>query len=453
VRAASGPIEISAVEEIARLRRDLLERARAWRISPAERALALVDVCRRWREPDDPGRRALLASLIHEGGYAPSTAEAGLDASLRRWGPGAWRSLAARLPDSEGRGGDAREGVEVGVVPHVLGSALPGPNLLPILFTLLAGGAPLVRVGRHVPTLPAAALASLARVEPRLASRAAVCRWPRERAELTRALFAGARVGSATGSDGATTAVASLIETGTRLLAHPHRVSFAYLGAAATASPEGRRLAARRLAVDVSLHDQQGCLSPVGVLMEGRAAAAPLELAESLAEALAERERLWPSGERDVAGALAVRSFHDEIALRAARGGGTRVFSGERLSWVVAAIGGGGVPSRAPLHRCVWVRGVRGPSEALGLLGRWRGATAALGVAGDAPLRNRARALARALGATRVVPLGRMQSPTLAWRQDDLHPLLDLLADDAAPATRGPTPIATPLAEARLRIR
>jgi hypothetical protein len=294
-----------------------------------------------------------------------------------------------------------------------------------------------------VPSLPVAALRSLAAVDSRLARRAVVCRWPHERADLTRALFAGARVGSATGSDGATTAVGSLIEPGTRLLTHTHRVSFAYVSEDAAAGPEDRRRLARRLAIDISLHDQQGCLSPVGILVDGRAALAADDLAEALAAALAERQRLWPAQPADLGGALAVRDFHDAIVLGAAEGRGGRILAGERLCWAVGVIGRGGVPARSPLHRCVWVRAVRGPSEAERLLGCWRGATAALGIAGDALFRRRARSLARALGATRLAALGRMQSPPLAWRQDGLDPLLDLLpgADErpaARPAVRDP---------------
>ena len=156
-----------------------------------------------------------------------------------------------------------------------------------------------------------------------------------------------------------------------------------------------------------------------------RAAAA--RFAEALAAALEECQRRWPRAALDPAAALAVRGFHDVLALREAQGRGARVLAGDRLAWVVGALEEGSLPVPAPLHRCLSVRAVAGPREARRVLGRWRGSTAALGVVGDAALRTRVRALARALGATRVVPLGRMQSPPLAWRQDGVRPVLDLL--------------------------
>jgi hypothetical protein len=232
-------------------------------------------------------------------------------------------------------------------------------------------------------------------------------------------------VGSATGSDAAAAAVASLIGPGTRLLAHPHRVSFALVGDGALGTAAARARLAERLAADVSLHDQQGCLSPVGVVVEGRSTTAAA-FAEDLAEALAACERLRPRAALGPGAALAVRAFHDDLALRQAEGG-ARVLAGERLAWVVASLEHGSLPTSAPLHRCVWVRAVEGPGEPGRLLARWRGKTASLGVAGDAGLRRRGRSLAASLGATRVVPVGRMQSPPLSWRQDGAHPVLDLL--------------------------
>jgi hypothetical protein len=419
---------VDQVTELRRLMAELEGRLSGTLIPAAGRAEALGEVCRRWRDPANRFRRAILRSLVEEAGLAPATAAAGFDASLRAWSPGAWRALAARLPAPGAAGREPR----VGVVPHVLGSALPAPQVLPIFFTLLAGGAAFARAGRHAPSLPAIAVAALADVDPRLALRSAVCRWPRERADLTRALFAGARVGSATGGDAAAAAITSLVDRGTRLLAHPHRVSFVYVGASAIGTRAGASSVAARLAVDMALHDQKGCLSPVGALVEGGRRAV-LRFADQLAAGLADRQQVWPRAALGPAAALCVRAFHDAFAVIAAERRGARAFAGDGLAWVVGVpAAGGGPPPSAPPGRCLWVAAVVDAGEARRTVGRWRGATASLGIAGNASERRRARSLADWLGAWRLAPVGRMQSPPLAWRQDGARPVLDLLPRPAA---------------------
>lgn len=420
-------------DELCEIKRDLAERCRALRRAPAERAQVLAETCRRWRERRDPFRLAGIRSLVEQGGFAPETAAAGLDAMLRPWDERAWVRLARSELGSGSLAADGRAGTgalpshaSAGVVPHVLGSALPAPNFLPLLLTLLAGKAPLARAGRWLPDFPAVVLASLGAVDPELGALGAVCRWPRERADLTLSLFAASTVGSVTGSDGAVAAVRSLLEPGTRLLEHPHRLSLACVCARAARAGRPAAGSARRLARDVALHDQLGCLSPVGVVVEGGAVAAE-RFARALACALAERAQTWPRSAPRPHEAARVRAFHDVFALAPAAGR-TRVLAGEALGWVVGVLAAGDSPPAPALYRCVWVLPVRDLAQAAVRLAALRGVVAALGFRGSAKDLPRARALARALDATRLAPLGRMQSPPLGWRRDGVAPLGSLVA-------------------------
>jgi hypothetical protein len=424
--ARARPLAPTTADEVRTIRATLAERLGGELRSLDQRVEAVGEAVRRWRDPQDAGRRAILKSLVEEAGFAPATAAAGLDAALVAWSPRAWRELARRELGGEQEGAAPRQAV----VPHLLGSALPGPGLLPLLLTLVAGGAPLARAGRHAPSLPAAALASLAAVDPVLAARGAACVWPRSRTDLTRALFEGARVATATGGEAAIRALRTLIGPGTRLLEHPHRASFVWVGASA-AAPAAGAATARRIARDVALHDQLGCLSPVGVLVEDAQAPELTRFAAELAAALAERQRTWPRSMPPPEAALAVRSFHDHFALSGAAAQG-RLYAGEDLAWIVAVLGAERPPPTSPLYRCVWLRAARDASDASRLLMAWRGVTAAVGFRGTASERRLAAALARDLGASRLCAAGRMQSPPLAWPQDGASPLRDLLLHEAA---------------------
>jgi hypothetical protein len=378
--------------------------------------------------------------LAVEAGLPAASAEAGIDATVATWTPRAWRALAAReLTGPEGRRHAARGGhrqgdvpaaafgATAGVVPHVLGGSLPGPNLLPVFFTLLAGGAPLVRAGRRAPSLAALGLASVAAVDPELGIRGAVCRWSRERGDLLRALFEGAPVASVTGGDAAVAAVRDTLPSGTRLLAHAHRVSAAAAGSAGLSRDADLEAAARRIARDVTLHDQQGCLSPVGVLAVGGGAARAEALALALAAELARLERRRPRAQPEPHEAAALRTFHDAFAAGGRRRGATRVLAGEGLSWIVGLLRFGERPPPSPLLRSVWVLPVANAAAAERALEPWRGRLAGLGVHGTSSERRSLRAAGRALGARWLPRAGSLQSPPLAWRRDGIRPVADLL--------------------------
>ena len=419
-RRAPRPLEPASSGDVRELRRALAARLRDGVPPLAERVEILAQVCRRWMDPADPFRTAGIRSLSREAGFAPATAAAGLDATFRPWTPAAWRALALR--ELAGR-----EHARAGVVPHVLAGSLPAPNLLPLFLTLLAGGAPIARSGRRLPGFAAVALASVAAVEPRLGRLGAVCRWPRERADLTRALFDGARRGTVTGGDEAVAALGGLAPGVTGLVRHPHRASFALVARSAAACEAAARRTAARLARDVALHDQQGCLSPVGVLVEAADPDSLGRLARALARSLDAHERRWPRSRPLLAEAAAVRSFPDAFALTESRHP-VPVLAGPSLGWVIGTLAPGErPPRRSPLFRCVWVASVAGAAEALRLLAPWRGATAALGFRGAADERRLARAVALGLRASRLCAVGRMQSPPLAWRQDGVRPLRALL--------------------------
>jgi hypothetical protein len=446
------PAAPATVHEVQVLKRQLARAAGRLRRSLPERVRVLGKASRRWMDPDDPFRQAALACLVDEAGYPAPTAAAGLDATFEPWTPEAWKKLVeselgALREDSPAGSSAARARAgspshaatpkEQDVVVHVLGSALPAPNILPLWLALLLGRPTLARVGRHLPSLPGLALATISALDPELASLGGTCRWPRSRQDLTVALFEGADIGSATGGNEAVGAIRAALGPGTRLLCHPYRASVAYVGKSVIGSEASAGEAAVRLSRDVALHDQQGCLSPVGVLVECATTEQAGWFASLLAKALDARQREWPRSQLTPDAALAVRSFHDWFAV----GSGAfdrqsrprTVWAGQDLSWVVGICAPGDPPPPSALFRCLWIgtlaepNGNGGAVGATAVLRRLRGTTAAIGFQGNREERKRARALARSLGASRCCALGSMQSPPLTWRQDGFHPLRSLL--------------------------
>src|SRR4029453_19158088 len=111
-----------------------------------------------------------------------------------------------------------------------------------------------------------------------------------------RGAFLGPYCGLATGSGAAVARVGARVAPPRRLVGYGHRVSFAALGPALLGDAGALADACARLALDVALWDQLGCLSPVSLLVAGDAAAAR-RVGEALAGALARAERELPRGE------------------------------------------------------------------------------------------------------------------------------------------------------------
>src|SRR5262249_6574791 len=143
---------------------------------------------------------------------------------------------------------------------------------------------------------------------------------------------------------------------------------------------------ASRSALDVSLYDQEGCLSPHVFYLERRAEVPPAKFAEALAAALDERDEALPgrtkeSGEaarvqlyraqaRFEAAGLAALGFRAEVAAVGGAGGKESIGvleSPGTTKWTVV------VEDRArfepgPAHRTVRVGMIEGPEDLARLL-------------------------------------------------------------------------------------
>jgi hypothetical protein len=249
----------------------------------------------------------------------------------------------------------------------------------------------------------------------------AVVAFPGSDAERTAALLDADCV-VATGSDETVAALRARVAPPRRFVGHGHRLSVACLGPEATrGSAVGA--AAARLALDVALWDQLGCLSPLGVWVEGEAGADAA--AEALAAELAALEKRMPRGCIDVHAAAQIASESAQAELRAAAGARVALHAGPNGAWTVVREADAS-PRPAPLHRFVRVHPVVGPEELLGALSPLGPHLAGVALAGwGGETAELARRLAR-LGASRVCAPGQLQAPPLAWRRESAGVLTSL---------------------------
>jgi hypothetical protein len=378
---------------------------------------ALAQVLDRWSEPTSKARLSLELALPEATGFSREVVRVGAAHALRDWTGDALRALVRReLGRDTGIG--SRKRTLVGgfdTTSVLLAGALPSPTLLAIVAPLAAGSSVLVRPSSGDPVTPRVVAASIAEVDPTLGECVEVVPF---RAGDLGALdaFLSAECVVASGSDATISAIAARIRPPRRFVAYGHRVSVAVLGPGALTSSVLPELC-QRLALDIALWDQLGCLSPLVVYAVAADPPGLDDLAAGLASALDQAERQLPRGHVPVAGAAAFARARAEAEVRTAAGRGLVIHGGPGDPWCVVREDTAEW-REAPLYRFVRIHplaDLEGLRSALGALAPHLAAVAIEGFGADA--RGAARQLA-ALGASRVCPPGRMQAPPLGWHHD-----------------------------------
>jgi hypothetical protein len=377
----------------------------------------LADVLDGWNDPQSPWRLELEARLPEATGFHPETVAAGIAHGLADWTGGALRALFRReLGDpasDEIQPGPLATGFPTTSV--LLAGSIPMPTIVSVLAPLLVRSPVLVKSASRDPVTADLVARSIAERDAELGRCVRVVSFPGDDDDAMSA-FLEADCIAATGSDETVAAVRARVRSPRRVVAYGHRVSVVALGPDAC---DGRALGdtADRLALDVALWDQLGCLSPIGVWVSGRDAAG--RVAEALAEALAAIEKALPRGAVD--GDAAARIVHEraEAEMRAASDDRVALHASEGTAWTVVREADASLRP-GPLHRFVRVHPLATGAttelrEALGPLGPHLAAVAVDGFG------SRTASLARELaiaGASRICRPGRMQSPPLSWHHD-----------------------------------
>jgi len=295
------------------------------------------------------------------------------------------------------------------LVGHVLAANVPALALPAIALGCLVGGAVVVKSGRDDALSAPAFHRALEAVDPALAATVVTAYWPGGDRAYEEAAFRRAAVVVASGTDETVTALAGRL--GARLIANGERTSVAAVSREGLGRDEPL---AERLALDIALHDQRGCLSPRAVYVEADGAPSPMAFAERLAAALEHVARELPPGpatvEERAAQQLLASEAEWEAGSRVLAGAGGLVVYDPRVAF--RPIAG---------RRAIRVHPVATLAALPVVLPKRR--VECVGLATSGP---EAAALVpglRSLGVARLCPIGRMQQPTLAWPRGQRLPL------------------------------
>lgn len=389
------------------------------RLRPVSELLATIDrIVSNWLRPDyEPRQRAerLLPAVT---GFSPRMVRHGLPLLLEPLRGATIRSLLdAELGDHRVLDGMSAGRCAVGptLITHVLSGNIPGLAAVPVLLSLALKAPALVKSAAGDPVFPALLAASIAEVDPDLARCVLVAYWHGGEAEIEDVALASAEVVVASGSDAAIAALAPRVPG--RFIGHGHKISFAAVGRERLSDADGAGRLARGLAYDVSLWDQQGCLSPQLCYIEDGGRVGIAAFAEQLASALSTYATDLPPRRLDFAERAQVLRFRQEAEWSAGPPGMTRLLvSPDATDWSISIEASADFLPTC-LNRCIRLKMISDLSELPLALAPHRRYLEAVGLAVEAgrgtPLSDM---LARS-GLHRICPIGQMQRPPLCWWQ------------------------------------
>ena len=290
---------------------------------------------------------------------------------------------------------------------HILSGNTPHAGLQSLLRGLLIG------TPRNWCKIPSAGLPEIEAFRQRLPAKLA------ERVEIAPELppnwLEEAEVVIVFGSDATAEHFRSRVRADQKFIAHAHRFSFAVV----FDDPAFESVDA--VAQDVSLFDQQGCLSPHVVYVPPIIAR---PYAERLASAMQALQQKAPRSEITHEESAAIMDVRSEFAFRASLNREVGVWqSADSTAWTVLLDPD---PRFRPscLNRTVYVK----PCAASDLPPALAAVRQHLSTAGIYPATLENAELAAAAGARRICPAGQMQYPPLTWHQDGLPVLSSLVS-------------------------
>ncbi|HUI26531.1 MAG TPA: acyl-CoA reductase [Candidatus Kryptonia bacterium] len=388
----------------------LVARDRSLLRRPIDEILArLSEAVEPWFAPNSPLRARAECELPEATGFSAAMIRHGLPLMLEPLRADAvGRLLDAELGDRHRLNG-ATGGPSL--ILHVLSGNLPALAAVPLVLSLAIKSAVLVKPSHAERVFPSLFIESLGIVDAELSQCAAALYWPGGRLDVETAAFAAANLVVASGNDATIADLARRVPG--RFIGHGHRISFAVVAREALDEAEP---VAQRLAYDVSLWDQQGCLSPQLVYVERGGAIGVERFAEILGQQLARLACELPTRRLAFDEQVAIQRFRQEAEWRAVRGEEVAVFASPGgVGWTVVYDSAPAF-TPTPLNRTIWAKPIDALADLSALLAPPRSYLEAAGIAVPPSRCGELAGLLTNAGVHRVCRLGDMQRPDLTWR-------------------------------------
>lgn len=431
----------------------LADRPIAEILRPIERVIA------RHLDPKDRRRRALVQALVESGRFSQPMVERALDdafeplarGGLRKWIASELGSVAALDRPVPTREGVLRRAVGPEWIFQVYAGNVPSVPVWPMLTALVLKSALFAKTSSQEPVLAPHLARAIAEEDEGLGRCMAVVWWKGGTAEMERAVLAEAPAVLAFGGENAIASLARQPRPEARVVFHGPKVSLAYVGRGALTRANAGG-AARRLALDASLYDQQGCLSPHAVYVERGAPVTPVDFAAAIGEALQETGDSMPRREPSAMESASLQLYRAQARFDASAQPGTSVLASESgTRWTVICEAGARFEP-GPAHRTVRVHSIAGPEEFERAVAPSVRYVEALALEDTNPRRAALASRFAALGIPRIAGLGTLQRPSPLGTHGGVRRLTPFVTWVTVEEARAPRPARKPAPPKRPRM-
>ncbi|MGG5254334.1 acyl-CoA reductase [Neobacillus sp. SM06] len=309
---------------------------------------------------------------------------------------------------------------------HVFSGNVPGVQIWSLIMGLLLKSANLGKTSTAEPLLPVLFSQSLAEVDPQLAETVAILPWKGGMTELEKAAVDSSEAVIVYGSDKAVKAVRQLVPLSKKFLTYGHKISLAVIGKEAL-TPDHFYETVHKLAEDVSIYDQQSCLSPQSVLVEAGGAISPQQFAQLLAAELDRYAKKRPRASITDEEAMSIRNLRNQAELESLENPKISLYaSQEDTSWTVVYHDEPGFAG-SPLNRFVHVFASEKLESDLSKMQQFEKYLQSCGLAVSPDRLFFLADFLGSLGVNRLSPIGQMNSAKPGWHHDGRFNLIDLL--------------------------
>jgi hypothetical protein len=398
--AAEFTVKVPSPGEI-KASADALKRQLAKPILPARRAAVISQACRVIAAGSGTFAVTAVAAIAQQRGWSTPVVQASLQA------------LCLPFTDSNLLLGAVRQfQSRDAVVGFMMSGNIPGAGLHELLLTLLTGRAAMVRVSARGSVFFDYLARLLTSIDRELGARLGVFYWDRQSVDHFKTFCESCDACVAFGDDQTIATLAGFMDSSGKFVGFGGRASGTFVSASAAS-----RATARRVAADIALFEQCGCLSPAHVFVEEKGHVTAVGFAACLAETLRD---LAASGLPSASiipfdRAVRIRSIREQARWRALNHP-VRLLEGPLPGWTVIYDRDADYQF-SPGYRTVFVS----PADDLARrLAPVRGALEAFACDVDPACETmddveRVRGILRDAGVSYLCNSGAMQSPPVTW--------------------------------------
>ncbi|WP_231510841.1 acyl-CoA reductase [Bacillus sp. UNC438CL73TsuS30] len=309
---------------------------------------------------------------------------------------------------------------------HVFSGNVPGVQIWSLIMGLLLKSANIGKTSTAEPLFPVLFAETLKEVDPLLAESIAILPWKGGTKELEEQAIAAAEAVIVYGSNTTVEKIRELVPFGKKLLTYGHKISLALIGKEAlTADYYFDTI--HKLAEDVSVYDQQSCLSPQSVLVEEGGAVSPKQFAQMLAAELERYHKKRPRAKLAAEEAMSIQKVRNHYHLESLSGDGVSVFASQNDSaWTVIYHPEPGMEG-SPLNRTIHVFSSKSLEVDFEKIMPYQDYLQSCGLAVSPVRLFQIAELLGKMGVNRIAPIGEMNRAKPGWHHDGGFNLLDLV--------------------------